>query len=118
MNAAGAISRNGTTVLWSPMSGGAGVYDPTSGTVVGPPEAAAKKIKAVLDGYGSIASQLRADHFSTNSVEVAGGLWVYTTAAIQTGDKLEINSQVYTVKFSKAIYSKEKILVYVAQVEL
>lgn len=118
MSVAATIARNGKTCTWRKMLGTGGAYSPSSGTVINTPTYVTETIKAVIDGFGSVESQLRALVFGNKSLLQEGQLRIFTVAALKPGDVLGIDSDDYTVVSCKSIWKKEIVVLYEAVVGL
>lgn len=117
MSIAATIARSGKSATWRQMLGKSGTYDPSSGTVVNP-VTKTQTIKVVLDGFGSVESQLRALAFGDKSLLQEGQLRAFTVASLQPGDVITIDADDYTVVYCKAIWKKEKVVCYEALIQL
>jgi hypothetical protein len=111
------ISRAGKTCTWRKMLGTGGVYDTATGAVTAP-TFTTTTIKMVLDGFGSVESQLRAFAFGTKSLLQEGQLRAFTVANLRPGDIVAIDGEDYTVIYCKSIWKKEKVVCNEALVQL
>jgi len=117
MSIAATIARAGKTCTWRKMLGTGGSYDETKGTVTAPTYAT-ETIKMVLDGFGSVESQLKAFFFESKTLIQEGQLRAFTCAAIRPGDIVTIDSEDYTVNYVKSIWKKDKVVLHEAVVQL
>ena len=117
MSYAGLIQRNGMKILWRKMLGEGGVYDYTTATVAQPSFAPAVTIYGVLDGFGSMESQLRSEQFEANDLEIMGATRVFTTSKLEAGDVVEFDGHARSVFLVKDIWKKNKVVLYMALVK-
>lgn len=115
MSTASTIKRNGMPISWRKMNGNDGVYDFTSASVVAAPITTVA-IYGVVDGFGSVESQLRGEQFGAEGLEVAGSFRVFTTTKVEPGDVLGFDSDFFTCFFVKPIFKKKKVECYMALV--
>jgi hypothetical protein len=116
MNLAPVIAKNGKKIQWTSMSGQGKVYDSSTGTMVGG-AAVTRTISAVLDGYGSLESQLRFEQFRTGELVGKGGARIFCVENIKPGDKVQIDDIMYTVRHSKSVWKKDVVVLYEALVQ-
>lgn len=114
MSITSTIARNGKLISWQKMSNGS--YSTATG-VVTPVAVQTKKIYAVIDGFGTAVSQLRANTFEKKTLVEAGQLRLLTVFGILPGDIIVIDSETYTVVYVKSIWKKIKIVCYEAVVQ-
>jgi len=117
MSVAATIARAGKTCTWRKMLGTSGTYDTATGTVTAP-TFTTTTIKMVLDGFGSVESQLRAFAFGSKSLLQEGQLRAFTVSNLRPGDVVTIDSEDYTVVYCKSIWKKEKVVCNEALIQL
>ena len=116
MSVASTVRRNGIRIIWRKMLGEGGAYDFNAATVAAA-YAAPVEIYGVLDGFGSVESQLSSEHFRDKELSETGDYRVFTTTRISAGDTMEFDSEVYTVLKVKAVWKKARIVLFMAAVE-
>jgi hypothetical protein len=117
MSVAATIARAGKTCTWRQMPGTGGTYDTATGTVIAP-VSTTTTIKMVLDGFGSVESQLRAYVFGGKTLLQTGQLRAFTVANLRPGDIVTIDGEDYTVVYCKSIWKKEKVVCNEALIQL
>lgn len=111
------IARNGKTVRWRKMAGTGGTYN-TATSKVDPPYIPFKDIKALIDGFGSVESQLRGADFGNKTLIQEGQLRLYTVTNVRPGDIVSVDEEVYTAFYNKSIWKKSKAVCYEVLVQL
>lgn len=118
MSIEGTVRKKGKKILHIPgPSSALGVFDVATGTVVQTP-LPQREIFAVLDGFGSLESQLRADEYKTGSSESDGSLRVFAASRLDKGDTVVIDEKSYVLKYVKQVWKGSRVVFWEGVAEL
>lgn len=118
MSIASTLSKQGKTIQYRKMLGTGGTYNPATGVMGGGSMAPPVTLKAVLDGFGSVESQLRSGELVNNDLIETGRLRVFSVVKMHPGDIVTVDGEDYTVVYNKTVYKKEVAVLFEAVVRL
>lgn len=112
MNLAGVVKRNGMSILWQPMQGQGGTYDPVTRTMLNVPVTQATPISGIVDGFGTQASSLRSFFNEKDTLLGSGEYRIYTTQLCKVGDIFTMFGQTFAVTWVKSVIYQGKAVLY------